>query len=62
MECRERYFMIGVDLSFTGKELRFEAVGKFPLKASLLHWSIFFFLSLRSFFRLIILATTELHD
>lgn len=43
MECRERYFMIGVDLSFTGKELRFEAVGKFPLKASLLHWSIFFF-------------------
>uniref|UniRef100_A0A3Q3C8B9 Zona pellucida protein AX 4 n=1 Tax=Haplochromis burtoni TaxID=8153 RepID=A0A3Q3C8B9_HAPBU len=26
MECRERYFMIGVDLSFTGKELRFEAV------------------------------------
>lgn len=54
MECRERYFMIAVDLSFTGKELRFEAVGKFPLKASLLHWS--------SFFRLIILATTELHD
>lgn len=53
MECRERYFMIGVDRSFTGKELRFEAVGKFPLKASLLHWS---------FFRLIILATTELHD
>lgn len=44
MECRERYFMIAVDLSFTGKELRFEAVGKFPLKASLLHWSIFFFI------------------
>lgn len=43
MECRERYFMIAVDLSFTGKELRFEAVGKFPLKASLLHWSFFFF-------------------
>lgn len=43
MECRERYFMIAVDLSFTGKELRFEAVGKFPLKASLLHWSIFFY-------------------
>lgn len=60
MECRERYFMIAVDLSFTGKELRFEAVGKFPLKASLLHWSIFFFF--KSFFRLIILATTELHD
>lgn len=58
MECRERYFMIAVDLSFTGKELRFEAVGKSPLKASLLHWSIFF----KSFFRLIILATTELHD
>lgn len=42
MECRERYFMIGVDLSFTGKELRFEAVGKFPLKASLLYWSSLF--------------------
>lgn len=41
MECRERYFMIAVDLSFTGKELHFEAVGKFPLKASLLHWSFF---------------------
>lgn len=63
MECRERYFMIAVDLSFTGKELRFEAVGKFPLKASLLHWSIFFFFFfIKSFFRLIILATTELHD
>lgn len=34
MECRERHFMIAVDLSFTGKELRFEAVGKSPLKAS----------------------------
>lgn len=43
MECRERYFMIAVDLSFTGKELRFEAVGKFPLKASLLHWRLSFF-------------------
>lgn len=63
MECRERYFMIAVDLSFTGKELRFEAVGKFPLKASLLHWSIFLFIFfIKSFFRLIILATTELHD
>lgn len=61
MECRERYFMIAVDLSFTGKELRFEAVGKFPLKASLLHWRLSFFF-LKSFFRLIILATTELHD
>lgn len=49
MECRERYFMIAVDLSFTGKELRFEAVGKFPLKASLLHWSIFFFFLKASF-------------
>ncbi|XP_005751610.1 uncharacterized protein LOC102201106 [Pundamilia nyererei] len=28
MECRERYFMIAVDLSFTGKELRFEAVDR----------------------------------
>lgn len=28
MECHERYFMIAVDLSFTGEELRFEAVGK----------------------------------
>lgn len=29
MECRERYFMIAVDLSFTGEELRFEAVGRY---------------------------------
>lgn len=29
MECHERYFMIAVDLSFTGEELRFEAVGKY---------------------------------
>lgn len=29
MECRDRYFMIAVDLSFTGDEPRFEAVGKF---------------------------------
>lgn len=28
MECRERYFMVTVDLSFTGEELRFEAVGE----------------------------------
>ena len=28
MECRDRYFMITVDLSFTGEELYFEAVGK----------------------------------
>ncbi|XP_019210094.1 uncharacterized protein zpax4 isoform X2 [Oreochromis niloticus] len=28
MECRERYFMIAVDLSFTGKEPRFEAVDR----------------------------------
>lgn len=28
MECHERYFMIAVDLSFTGEELRFEAVGE----------------------------------
>uniref|UniRef100_A0A3Q4M5V7 ZP-domain containing protein Ig-like domain-containing protein n=1 Tax=Neolamprologus brichardi TaxID=32507 RepID=A0A3Q4M5V7_NEOBR len=28
MECRERYFMMAVDLSFTGKELRFEAVDR----------------------------------
>lgn len=29
MECRERYFMIAVDLSVTGEELRFEAVSKY---------------------------------
>lgn len=57
MECRERYFMIGVDLSFTGKELRFEAVGKFPLKASLLHWSIFFF----SFFKKLLSSDNSGH-
>lgn len=28
MECHERYFMVAVDLSFIGEELRFEAVGK----------------------------------
>ena len=28
MECRDRYFMIAVDLSFTGDEPHFEAVGK----------------------------------
>lgn len=28
MECRERYFMVTVALSFTGEELRFEAVGE----------------------------------
>lgn len=28
-ECHERYFMIAVDLSFTGEELWFEAVGKY---------------------------------
>lgn len=57
MECRERYFMIGVDLSFTGKELRFEAVGKFPLKASLLHWSIFF----SSFFKKLLSSDNSGH-
>lgn len=29
MECHERYFMIAVDLSVTGEELRFEAVGEY---------------------------------
>lgn len=29
MECRERYFMIAVDLSVAGEELRFEAVSKY---------------------------------
>lgn len=29
MECYDRYFMIAVDLSFTGEEPRFEAVGEF---------------------------------
>ncbi|KAG7243422.1 hypothetical protein INR49_011879, partial [Caranx melampygus] len=28
MECRDRYFMIAVDLSFTGNDPRFEAVGE----------------------------------
>lgn len=28
MECRERYFMIAVDLSFAGDKPRFEAVGE----------------------------------
>lgn len=28
MECRDRYFMIAVDLSFAGAEPHFEAVGK----------------------------------
>lgn len=28
MECRDRYFMIAVDLSFAGNEPRFEAVGE----------------------------------
>lgn len=27
-ECHDRYFMIAVDLSFTGEEVRFEAAGK----------------------------------
>lgn len=27
MECRDRYFMIAVDLSFAGADPRFEAVG-----------------------------------
>ncbi|XP_071316141.1 uncharacterized protein [Trachinotus anak] len=34
MECRDRYFMIAVDLSFTGEEPRFEAVegtGLYPI-------------------------------
>ncbi|XP_040887276.1 uncharacterized protein LOC121177128 isoform X1 [Toxotes jaculatrix] len=34
MECRDRYFMIAVDLSFTGEEPRFEAVdetGVYPI-------------------------------
>lgn len=28
MECRDRYFMIAVDLSFAGADPRFEAVGE----------------------------------
>lgn len=28
MECRDRYFMIAVDLSFTGTDPHFEAVGE----------------------------------
>lgn len=28
MECHDRHFMAAVDLSFTGEEPRFEAVGK----------------------------------
>lgn len=28
MECHDRYFMIAVDLSFTGGKPRFDAVGK----------------------------------
>lgn len=27
MECRDRYFMIAVDLSFAGEKSQFEAVG-----------------------------------
>lgn len=28
MECRDRYFMIAVKLSFTGENPQFEAIGK----------------------------------
>lgn len=28
MECRDRYFMIAANLSFTGEEPQFEIVGK----------------------------------
>lgn len=28
MECRDRYFMIAVNLSFTGEDPHFEATGK----------------------------------
>lgn len=28
MECRDRYFMIAVNLSFTGEDPQFEVVGK----------------------------------
>lgn len=28
MECHDRYFMIAVNLSFTGTEPQFEAAGK----------------------------------
>lgn len=28
MECRDRYFMIAINLSFTGHDPQFEATGK----------------------------------
>lgn len=34
MECRDRYFMIAVDLSIAGNEPHFEAVGKSCTAAS----------------------------
>lgn len=33
MECRDRYFMIAANLSFTGEEPQFEVVGE-PLLMS----------------------------
>lgn len=34
MECRDRYFMIAVNLSFTGEDPQFEVVGKRRLAPS----------------------------
>lgn len=38
-ECHDRYFMVAVDLSFTGEEVRFEAAGK-SWTASSCFWDI----------------------
>lgn len=50
MECHERYFMIAVDLSFTGEELRFEVVGKFETNGQWLYCIQWLFVMVFFFF------------